>query len=89
MKIEGNNYIKTEQLPEHSHSYDKGTSLSKGTVHVHTTGSKSSHNISDFAIGINHTETQTGMWIHNSTSTKIDQQKFYPKYYVLNYIIKL
>lgn len=85
----GNDYITIHNLPEHSHSYDKGTSLSKGTGHVHATGSKSSHTISDFAIGINHTETQTGMWIHNNTSTKINQEKFYPKYYVLNYIIKL
>lgn len=85
----GSNYINIDNLPEHSHTYDKGTSLSKGTGYVGATGNYSQHSISNFAIGINHSSANTGMWIYNSSNNKVQQQHFYPKYYVLNYIMKL
>lgn len=85
---DGSNYINIDNLPEHSHTYDKGVSLSKGKGYVSATGSHSQHTISDFAIGINHTSTKTGMWIYNS-SNRVNHQQYYPKYYVLNYIMKL
>ena len=85
----GSNYINIENLPEHSHSYDKGTSLSTGTGNVSASGKKSQHSISNFAIDINHSSILTGSWIQDTNYNRIQQQHFYPKYYVLNYIMKL
>lgn len=83
----GTNCIKPEHLPEHSHTYDKGTRLDGSEISYK--GGAQTHHLQHYANGIHNDETQTKSAIHNSDGEKIDQKNFYPKYYVLNYIIKL